>query len=247
MASDRSWIDSYIGWNSSELTADEIVDLRKDAFKLFNSCVNDTQWIKAHESHPERTEDNFFLDEITAGIIYIVRNPLDIAPSLAHHLGIGIDQAITHMGDENFMFSHQEGRYKRQLPQALQSWSGHVDSWLNGYSGKLLLIRYEDLHRDPRESFTRMIRFLGLELDPKRMDLALEYSSFAFLQQQERESGFQEKFYRSKSFFRCGKIEQWRNSLTSEQVQRLWQCHGRMMEDLGYLPELSSRKFSYER
>jgi len=239
MASDRCWIDNYIGWDSSELTVDEIVDFRKEAFRFFNSCVTDTQWIKAHESYPERMQDSFFLDEITAGIIYIVRNPLDIAPSLAHHLGIGIDQAISHMEDESYILSHSEGKYKRQLPQVLRSWSGHVNSWLNGYGGRLLLIRYEDLHRDPLDSFARIIRFLGLELDLQQVAQALTYSSFAFLQQQESTEGFNEKFYRSKNFFRCGKAEQWHSSLTLKQVQHIRQYHGRIMKQLGYLPEIT--------
>ena len=36
---------------------------------------------------------------VTSGAVYIVRNPLDVAISLAHHSGKGIDDVILDHGD----------------------------------------------------------------------------------------------------------------------------------------------------
>ena len=40
--------------------------------------------------------------EFTAGAIYVVRNPLDVALSYAHHLGATLDDIIDLMGRTGF-------------------------------------------------------------------------------------------------------------------------------------------------
>ena len=47
--------------------------------------------------------------EATGGAVYIVRNPLDIVPSLADHPGLSIDRAIAMMNLENHETPMSEG------------------------------------------------------------------------------------------------------------------------------------------
>ena len=60
------------------------------------------------------------------------------------------------------------------------------------------------------------------------------------LRGQEREHGFQEKMQRAESFFRKGKVGDWRDRLTPEQAACVIAAHGAVMRRFGYLDDLGS-------
>lgn len=235
IASQRSWVDREFGIDSAELTAEEAADFRREAFKTLQRRCEDIQVIKAHESYPSQPRQDFFLDEITAGVVYVVRNPLDVVSSLANHMNISTQAALAHMADDGFCFSSGTERWISQFPQRLLSWSGHVRSWLERYGGRLLLVRYEDLQQDPQGAFGGIVRFMGLDPDEERLDRAIRFSSFSRLQAQEQREGFREKAPKAKSFFRAGQAGGWRGELTSGQIRRIRHQHGDVMRRLNYL------------
>lgn len=237
IASQRAWVDRTFDINSAELTEDEAAQFRLEAFRLFQRRLEDLRIIKAHESYPLNPERNFFLDEITAGVVYIVRNPLDVVSSLANHMNVSTEAALEYMADDDFCFSSGTDRWNNQFPQRLLSWSGHVRSWLEHYGGRLLLVRYEDLQRDPQGVFGGIIRFLGLPLDDERLDRAIRFSSFSRLKAQEQREGFWEKAPDAKVFFRAGQAGGWRRALTDGQSRRIRQQHGAVMRRLNYADE----------
>ena len=63
--------------------------------------------------------------------IVIVRDPRDVAPSLANHSAFGIDEAIAFMSDREAGFCARTDRLHNQLRQQLPGWSGHIASWLD--------------------------------------------------------------------------------------------------------------------
>jgi hypothetical protein len=66
---------------------------------------------------------------------------------------------------------------------------------------------------------------------------AIERSSFARLQSQEKEKGFRERPPNADgNFFREGRAGQWKQVLTSAQVERIVRDHGEQMRRFGYLP-----------
>ena len=60
---------------------------------------------------------------------------------------------------------HSCYRMYNQLVQKLLTWSGHVLSWVDEPGLNVLVVRYEDMHRDPEAAFGAMVRFAGLEFD----------------------------------------------------------------------------------
>jgi hypothetical protein len=68
------------------------------------------------------------------------------------------------------------------------------------------VMRYEEMKRNPFETFRGAVRFAGLPDDAVRIEKALDHSSFSNLQAQEKEKGFGEKMPLAKSFFRKGEI-----------------------------------------
>lgn len=112
------------------------------------------------------------LREDTAGVIYIVRHPVDVLEScqnfamlrsgdlrrklnpedLALRAANWVDQYIAHGGHPKF------------LQSGVGTWVEHVQSWTSTQlNWPKLVLRYEDLMLDPAAQLRRIVRFLNLK------------------------------------------------------------------------------------
>jgi hypothetical protein len=176
--------------------------------------------------------------DVTAGAIYIVRNPLDVTLSFADHYGLDIDGAIARMADETSV----TGISPKHAPAVITSWSKHVESWTGQPNPQLHVMRYEDMLAKPVKTFGKLCKFLGLDVPHPRLMKAIKFSSFKTLQKLEADKGFTERSDFSEKFFRKGEAEQWRKELTAEQVQRICELHETQMRRFGYLPREYERR-----
>jgi hypothetical protein len=170
---------------------------------------------------------------VTAGAIYIVRNPLDVAISYAHHLERSLDETITVMGLANAEIPMTE----TQVHEVLGSWSQHVLSWTRKPHQAIYVMRYEDMLATPERTFGGLARHLLLTPVPGQLAEAIDRSSFTRLRAQEENEGFQEQPNKTGRFFREGRAGQWKDILTKEQVARIVDDHGPQMARFGYLPD----------
>jgi hypothetical protein len=109
-----------------------------------------------------------------------------------------------------------------------------VESWTQ--TKRHLVIRYEDLLAAPTETFGRIIRYLGDAPDPRRLQRAIDFSTFQSLAAQEREAGYTAHAPTAAApFFRTGQTGQWRSILTAAQAARLETAHAPTMRSFGYL------------
>jgi hypothetical protein len=165
----------------------------------------------------------------------LIRNPLDVAVSSAHHSGKPIQDTVDLLC--------QSGAIARgalrlgQMPQTLLSWSGHVQSWVDDSGLPVHVARYEDMVQAPLETFAGIISFAGLDLDEPRLRQAVEFARFDRLQAQEAASGFREKPVHCASFFRKGRVGSWREELTPDQADQIIAAHQNTMRRFGYLDE----------
>ncbi len=192
--------------------------------------------MKVHDAYTHT--DNgvpLFPPEVTAKVVYILRNPLDVVVSFAHHNAGSIERHVDIVCDESYTMARSEKDLNNQLEQRLMSWSSHVKSWVD--SGlPLHVMRYEDMSRDPHGAFRKMLEFLDITVEEERLELAVSFSSFERLREQEASHGFREKNPRSKSFFRLGKSGSYKDVLSAEQIEKVIECHRDTMERFGYLP-----------
>lgn len=126
-------------------------------------------------------------------MVYLVRNPLDVAVSYAHHLNWSINRTLRLMDDPATHETHQPEGLFVQLPEPLTTWSSHVSSWTQKTALRLHIARYEDLLADPHVGFGTIIRFAGLDWDGPRLGRAIEHCTFHRLHAQGAEFGFAEK------------------------------------------------------
>ncbi len=168
---------------------------------------------------------------VTSGAIYIVRNPLDVAISLAHHIGKSIDKAILVMATQDAETPIDETR----VHEVWGSWSQHVESWTRKLHPAIYVMRYEDMLNDSEKTFGALARHLLLNPTAAELDLAIKRSSFESLRDQEEKDGFQEKPKHADRFFRKGRADQWKDVLTRQQVDSIVSAHGDQMKKFGYL------------
>ena len=154
--------------------------------------------------------------------------------SFASHLNCSIDRTIAYMSDEKLGFSKSVHGQASQLRQRLLTWSRHVESWTNVKTFPVLVLRYEDMRRDPLGTFTKGIEFLGLAASRSAVETALENSRLEKLQTYEAEFGFKEKPAGATRFFRKGEVGEWQNTLTAAQRDRIIEDHRDTMQRNGY-------------
>lgn len=238
IASARDPFDRYAGVEASDLTAEEIDRLRPEVYLQMAADAEETRYQKVHDAYTLSSAGRpLFPAEATRGVLYFLRNPLDVAVSYAHHSGRDADTAIRWMGQGEHCMCGGPRRLSSQLRQRLLTWSGHVLSWIDQGAFPVCVVRYEDMRFDTEATFTRAARFAGLPDDPERVRRAIELSSFEELQRQESEHGFNERMPRADSFFRKGQVGSWRESLSGEQAARIIADHRPVMARFGYLDD----------
>lgn len=236
-ASDRELFDEEVGVETSDMTLAEIDRLRPPVYRRIARKLKGVVFCKIHDARVNQAGQLLIPPDVTQDVLYIVRNPLDVAVSLAHHSQFTLDQTIRAMADRGFALVEGHRRLCPQLPQVLLSWSAHVESWLDVLGLRVRVVRYEDMIQDPIATFGEVVNFSGLVYDRDRLLRAIEWSSFEILKEQERDHGFGEKPPTAGCFFRAGKSGQWRQHLTPGQVQRIIDDHAGVMRRLGYLNE----------
>ena len=173
---------------------------------------------------------------VSRGTVYIVRDPRDVALSLASHLGAPLDEAIRVMASKGF-------RTENKAEAAFEiwgTWSEHVYSWTSEPTDALLVVRYEDLKADPIRHFTAISDHLRQKPTPQQIAEAVELSAFDKLRQAENRRDFRERSPRAERFFRFGRAGVWRDVLTSAQAQRIVDDHHEQMRRFGYLADRDS-------
>lgn len=238
LASDREMFDNFSPISSSDLTFDEIDRLRPDVYQEISDTADSILYVKVHDAFTRLPYGReLFPKSATKAVVYFVRNPLDIAISYAHHAAKSVDDIIESMIDSNLELGSQSHKLPDQLRHKLLDWSGHVKSWADEPVLNRHIMRYEEMVRNPTESFVAATKFLGLADDEERIAKAVRFSSFEQIRDQEQEKGFNERSLHQEIFFRKGQVGEWQNVLSAAQVNKIVESHREMMARFGYLDE----------
>ncbi|MEJ1969033.1 MAG: sulfotransferase domain-containing protein [Rhizomicrobium sp.] len=244
-AGNRAPFDAMLLIPSALLTHDEADGLRPRVHEALVREAADAasdgmapSFVKVHDAYTLTPNGEPLLGGIAAGAILIVRDPRDVAPSIASHSRTTIDQAIAILNDRDGGICTGTRGVSQQFRQRLLDWSGHAASWIDQRDIPVHVARYEDLLADPVHVFMAAMAFAGRPADLDQVRRAIGHSAFPALQAQERASGFRERPRPGDAlggpFFRQGQAGAWRDTLTETQVAAIEQAHGTMMRRLGY-------------
>ena len=237
IASARGPLDAALGYDSTNLTHDEIDLLRPELYLRQAQLSESTLYLKVHDAYLSAPNGRpLFPPEATKGIIYLVRNPIDVCVSFARHSGRSdYGKFVKVLGNPSNAIAARPGRLHEQLRQRTLSWSGHVMSWIDAVDQNVHIVRYEDMKLKTEETFTKAAVFADLPSQPEKIRKAIEFSSFEVLREQERKFGFREKLHANEAFFRQGAIGGGMASLSLEQIEQICFDHKEVMQRLGYL------------
>ena len=181
--------------------------------------------LKSHEVYDPRYKK----------IIYIVRDPRDVAVSNYHweqkQKSVSEDCPI-----EKFVPRWIAGVYWERLG----NWGDHVTSWLSTRqdTSGFIILRYEDLIVNPAQELVKVAHLLGIDPARARLARAVELSSADRMRQLETTQGsrwVQTRFTRQdKPFVRKASSGGWRAVLPAESVAQIEAAWGHIMSALGY-------------
>lgn len=248
IASARGPFDDLLLIDSGLLTHDEADCLRPRVYEELargtadderdpRKTPPDVHFVKVHDAYTLTPLGEPLLAGARGadGAIVIVRDPRDVAPSLASHRNTGIDDTIAFMNDRNAEISANTSKQDSQFRQKLPGWSAHVASWLDQADIPVHVVRYEDLQIDTAAVLRRALQFAGQPATDDDICRAVRFADFARLRQQEEENGFREAPRQAGArFFRRGEAGAWRDELTPDQAARIEADHASMMRRLGY-------------
>ena len=194
---------------------------------------SDFAFFKTHSANISSNGYDYTNKANTMGLIYLVRDPRDIAISYSKHLKKTINETIHIMTQQNAL-TYTESQY----PSLMSRWDYHYLSWENLDVPKLI-IKYENLLDNTKLVLSDIIEFfisnfnINLNYEDNKFENIIKSTNFKKLQQDEKIYGFKEA--KKSIFFRKGKALQWKNELSDTQRKKIEESFKIIMKKLNYL------------
>lgn len=233
MAAGRGLFEDIVGFDASLLSPKEIKACRYRLYEHLRQETAPRVFLKAHDAY----DPALFPSSSLNLLILIVRNPLDISVSLAEFSGMSLSESVDFLNSTDSSLCDSPERGYHQLPQLLGSWSRHCKSWLETHCPRIV-IRFEDLIRDPKLMVRKLYRFVGYTHNEALLCEAVEANNFQSLCGLEKSGQFEERSIDGHQFFRAGRVGDWKRHLSSSQVESIIVHHGDVMQHFGYDTEV---------
>ncbi|MEM6486714.1 MAG: sulfotransferase domain-containing protein [Pseudomonadota bacterium] len=195
---------------------DEWLRIRQKALLLIARSKPTQHFVKTHSRLGSIGVYPLIPPGLTAGALYLIRNPFDVCQSYSRHLGLSVDKTIDIMLNPEAKNASPAGIF-----EVVGRWDDHIASWTGAPGLQHHVMRYEDMIAATDATFRALIAFFGLTLDKAAFRRAMAATSFDALKRQEEEKGFIERPAHMKSFFAKGQVGSWRDTLSPAQVARL--------------------------
>mgnify|MGYP000402694616 FL=1 len=195
-------------------------------------------FLKTHNAFGGLENSPFTNKKNTLGAIYLVRDPRDVLVSYSRHLELSIDKTLELVLEDDHKGWLNENK-KDVIGEIRGSWAQNYNSWKSFNLSEKIIIKYEDLIKDPFNTFSNVIKYLnklfGLEINNEKIKKCIEITDFNKLKKLEIKSGFVENYNKKEPFFNIGKSDQWQNILDEKIISKLEQKFNREMRELKYI------------
>jgi hypothetical protein len=209
-------------------------------FSNIEALIPDTSSISSRAlkqvPRPRLIKSHQYFDPRYRRVIYIVRDPRDVALSEYHfhRKSKTIDDSFP---IERYVDDFVNGRL---VSAEFGTWGEHAASWTSTRGGRehFLLVRFEDLLRDTHHELRRVARFLGIESSPEGIEHAVASSSADRMRQLEKQHEDQwvvtKKHRKDIPFVRSAKAGNWEANLPADSARQIETAWGGLMSSLGY-------------
>ncbi len=187
----------------------------------------------ARVPRPRIMKSHEYFDARFRKVIYIVRDPRDVAVSQFHFF------RKRRRIDDDYSIEEFVTRFVAGETCDYDSWGGNVASWLvtRQNSPDFLLLRYEDMVARTGAELTRVASFLGVKATPELVAQAVERCSADRMRKLEGANATASVTKNTRQdvpFVRSAKAGGWRTGLPEAAVAQLEAAWGRLMVYLGY-------------
>ncbi|KAM7171921.1 amine sulfotransferase-like [Macrochelys suwanniensis] len=165
-----------------------------------------------------------------AKVIYVARNPKDVAVSYFHFSSLSVKFEM--VPDFNsFLERFLAGK------ALAGSWLDHVRGWSTHRDEfNILFLTFEEIKKDLRGAVLKICKFLGKQLNEKELDTVVEMAAFDKMKSDPRANyEFMEGNLLEKGkghFLRKGTVGDWKNTMTVAQSERFDNVLKEKMKDL---------------
>lgn len=196
-------------------------------------------------SRPRIIKSHECFDPRYPRVIYIVRDPRDVALSQYHY------HRKCRKIDDDYPLEKFTGRFLAGETCRVGSWGENVSTWLvtRRNDPRFLLLRYEDIIEDAPRELSKIATFVGISATPERLRQAVERSSADNMRKLEKTQSHLSTLTKTSRqdlpFVRAAGAGGWKSSLPEPLVAKIEAAWAPLMQYLGY--ELSTRPASKTR
>ena len=164
-------------------------------------------------------------------VVYLLRDPRDIAVSYWHHRRLANPDFDLSMNE--FIVRDDHWRWR---------WDEHVTEWLLDYKHPALsVVTYEQMHQETSGVLKRVLDFSGVRYTSADIDRAVEASRFDKMSKVETKFGWEGFVPERGRFVRRGQVGVWKDELDEESLRVLEEKYSKVMCKVGYEP--TTRQF----
>lgn len=223
-----SFILTNLLYPASPTTFENLEDRCPDIYVHTERALRSTPTPGLRKSHEP-------FDARYAKVIYLVRDPRDVAMSYQRYLR-KVRAIPDELPPDVFLQKFLAGTW-----DTYGTWGSHVGSWLGAGldESRLLLIRYEDLHSRPRDVVTSLAAFLGTGASASEIDRAVTLSDAESMRRLEQEQATTHTYLKKTRldilFVGQAQVGRGSSTMSDEARARLEAAWGPLMGQLGYL------------
>ncbi|KAF2366785.1 Sulfotransferase domain [Trinorchestia longiramus] len=106
-------------------------------------------------------------------VVLLIRSPMDAIVALRHYHAAG----HTGFGQQWYFHGADWAAFTSEKAAA---WFRLYEAWLQWRTSDLLVLHYEEMKEDPRKEALRLLKFIGVPLDPGRLECSIRYPEGKF-------------------------------------------------------------------
>ncbi len=202
------------------------------------------RFFKTHNALLKVFDREFTYPKYTLGTIYVVRDPRNVITSLKNHYDFPTyDVALKFMLHEGNYIWGQNNDYAKS--QIISSWKINYISWVKKNNYNKILIKYEDLVKNPDKTFRELVLFTNNILNQKKevnelkLKNAMLTTDFESMKKVEKNGQFDEKMRSEKTnelkeFFFLGPENNWKKLLDKNTIKNINKNFSEELKDLNY-------------
>ena len=204
------------------------------------------RFFKTHNIFGEINKEPFTNNKNSIACIYIVRDPRNVITSLKNHYELSYDEAFNFITNDRRYIYDQHKKEDYSDFQFIGSWKTNFQSWKYQKEVPLKFVKYENLLKNTYSTSFEIIEFVNnilkkeIKVDKKKLENAVNSTSFDKLKKEELEKGFSEAILSKQKnkkipFFYLGPENDWKKILDQDIQKKLSESFKDNLKELSYI------------